>query len=64
MGKKFSIINKKIMTFSDELILLLKARYPLIYVSTQEEDRLEYIIRKSVQNLLILTNLLRHCRMF
>nr|YP_010443542.1 Ycf46 [Gonyostomum semen]UTE94429.1 Ycf46 [Gonyostomum semen] len=40
------------MTFSDELILLLKARYPLIYVSTQEEDRLEYIIRKSVQNLL------------
>jgi len=52
MGKKFSIINKKIMTFSDELILLLKARYPLIYVSTQEEDRLEYIIRKSVQNLL------------
>lgn len=52
MGKKFSIINKKIMTFSDELILLLKARYPLIYISTQEEDRLEYIIRKSVQNLL------------
>jgi len=52
MGKKFSIINKKIMTFSDELILLLKARYPLIYVSTQEEDRLEYIIRKSIQNLL------------
>jgi len=40
------------MTFSDELILLLKARYPLIYISTQEEDRLEYIIRKSVQNLL------------
>jgi len=52
MGKKFSIINKKIMTFSDELILLLKARYPLIYISTQEEDRLEYIIRKSIQNLL------------
>lgn len=40
------------MTFSDELILLLKARYPLIYISTQEEDRLEYIIRKTVQNLL------------
>ena len=40
------------MKFSDELILLLKARYPLIYVSTQEEDRLEYIIRRSVQNLM------------
>jgi len=40
------------MTFSDELILLLKARYPLIYISTQEEDRLEYLIRKSVQTLL------------
>ena len=40
------------MTFSDELILLLKARYPLIYISTHEEDRLEYVIRKSVQSLL------------
>jgi AAA+ superfamily predicted ATPase len=40
------------MTFSDELILLLKARYPLIYISTQEEDRVEYVIRKSVKNLL------------
>ena len=40
------------MKFSDELVLLLKARYPLIYISTQEEDRLEYTIRKSVQNLL------------
>nr|YP_010443827.1 Ycf46 [Vacuolaria virescens]UTE94714.1 Ycf46 [Vacuolaria virescens] len=40
------------MKFSDEFILLLKARYPLIYISTQEEDRLEYIIRKSVQNVL------------
>ena len=40
------------MQFSDELILLLKARYPLIYISTQEEDRVEYIIRKSVQTFL------------
>jgi SpoVK/Ycf46/Vps4 family AAA+-type ATPase len=37
------------MTFSDELILLLKARYSLIYILTQEEDRVEYVIRKSVQ---------------
>lgn len=40
------------MTFSNELILLLKARYPFIYISTLEEDRVEYIIRKSVQSLL------------
>jgi len=40
------------MKFSNELVLLLKARYPIIYISTQEEDRLEYTIRKSVQNLL------------
>jgi SpoVK/Ycf46/Vps4 family AAA+-type ATPase len=40
------------MTFSNELILLLKARYSLLYIVTQEEDRVEYIIRKSVENLL------------
>jgi ATP-dependent 26S proteasome regulatory subunit len=40
------------MKFSDELILLLKARYFLIYILTQEEDRLEYTLRKTIQNLL------------
>jgi ATP-dependent 26S proteasome regulatory subunit len=40
------------MKFSDELILLLKARYSLIYIVTQEEDRLEYTIRRTVQNFL------------
>ena len=35
------------MTFQEELILLLKSRYPILYVSTIEEDRLEYTIRKS-----------------
>lgn len=40
------------MKFSDELVLLLKARYPLIYIVTQEEDRVEYTIRKSVQTVL------------
>jgi SpoVK/Ycf46/Vps4 family AAA+-type ATPase len=40
------------MKFSDELVLLLKARYPIIYIVTQEEDRLEYTIRKSVQTVL------------
>ena len=31
------------MKFTDELTLLLKARYPIIYISTIEEDRVEYI---------------------
>lgn len=33
------------MTFLNEFILLLKARYPIIYISTSEEERLEYIIK-------------------
>lgn len=36
------------MKFNDELKLLLKARYPLIYINTIEEERVEYIIRKSL----------------
>ncbi len=37
------------MKFNDELILLLKARYPIIYINTIEEDRVEYIIRKTIK---------------
>jgi SpoVK/Ycf46/Vps4 family AAA+-type ATPase len=37
------------MTFNDELALFLKARYPIIYINTIEEDRIEYIIRKNVK---------------
>jgi SpoVK/Ycf46/Vps4 family AAA+-type ATPase len=37
------------MKFIDELTLLLKARYPIIYITTIEEDRVEYIIRKSIK---------------
>jgi ATP-dependent 26S proteasome regulatory subunit len=37
------------MVFSKELNLLLKARYPIIYISTFEEDRLEYTIRKAIK---------------
>jgi len=37
------------MKFNDELALFLKARYPIIYINTIEEDRVEYIIRKSVK---------------
>ena len=37
------------MKFTDELTLLLKARYPIIYINTIEEDRVEYIIRKYIK---------------
>ena len=33
------------MNFLNSFILLLKARYPIIYISTYEEERIEYIIR-------------------
>ena len=37
------------MAFYDELNLFLKARYPILYINTIEEDRLEYVIRKSIK---------------
>jgi SpoVK/Ycf46/Vps4 family AAA+-type ATPase len=37
------------MKFNDELTLLLKARYPIIYINTIEEDRVEYVIRKNIK---------------
>ena len=37
------------MKFNDELILLLKARYPIIFIDTIEEDRVEYVIRKQIK---------------
>ena len=37
------------MNFNDELTLFLKARYPIIYITTIEEDRVEYVIRKSIK---------------
>ena len=33
------------MSFLNDLIILLKARYPIIYISTDEEERVEYIIK-------------------
>ena len=38
------------MKFTDELTLLLKARYPVIFINTIEEDRVEYVIRKYIKN--------------
>jgi SpoVK/Ycf46/Vps4 family AAA+-type ATPase len=37
------------MTFDQELLLLLKARYPIIYIKTIEEDRVELLIRRNVK---------------
>ena len=37
------------MKFTTELALFLKARYPIIYINTIEEDRVEYVIRKNVK---------------
>ena len=33
------------MNFLSDFILLLKARYPIIYISTSEEERIEYLIK-------------------
>jgi SpoVK/Ycf46/Vps4 family AAA+-type ATPase len=33
------------MNFLNELVLLLRARYPIIYIATNEEERIEYLIK-------------------
>ncbi len=47
------------MKFSSELALFLKARYPIIYINTIEEDRVEYVIRKNVKTNFIIKTLKR-----
>ena len=37
------------MKFNNELTIFLKARYPIIYINTIEEDRVEYVIRKNIK---------------
>jgi len=37
------------MTFTEEFNLLIKARYPIVYITTVEEDRLEYALRKCIR---------------
>lgn len=39
------------MSFSDEFELLLRARYPLLYLPTQEEERVEAAIAQCAKNL-------------
>ena len=40
------------MLFVDELLLFLKSRYPILYINSIEEERAEYIIRKTIKNAL------------
>lgn len=40
------------MKFTKELALFLRARYPIIYINTIEEERIEYVIRKNVKTTL------------
>lgn len=40
------------MAFIDELNLFLKARYPILYITSIEEERVEYIIRKNIKKTL------------
>jgi hypothetical protein len=35
------------MKFLKDFIVILKARYPIIYISTCEEERLEYVLKYS-----------------
>ena len=37
------------MSFLNDFVLLLKARYPIIYISTYEEERVEYMIRYCIK---------------
>lgn len=37
------------MNFTKEFKLFLKARYPILYISTTEEERLEYTIKSSIK---------------
>ena len=44
------------MSFLKEFLLLLKARYPIIYIVTGEEERMEYLIKHCVKK-----HVLRNC---
>ena len=41
------------MNFLNEFVLLLKARYPIIYIATNEEERIEYLIKYCAKKYLI-----------
>lgn len=40
------------MTFVDELLLFLRSRYPVLHITSIEEERVEYILRKNIKETL------------
>jgi SpoVK/Ycf46/Vps4 family AAA+-type ATPase len=43
------------MNFLNEFVLLLKARYPIIYIATDEEERIEYLIKYCTKKYVVRT---------
>lgn len=43
------------MDFTNEFVLLLKARYPIIYIATNEEERVEFLIKYCTKKYVIRT---------
>ena len=43
-------LHTKTMNFTKEFKLLLKSRYPILYVPTTEEERLEYTIKVAIKD--------------
>ena len=43
------------MDFLNEFVLLLKARYPIIYIATNEEERIEYLIKYCAKKYVVRT---------
>ena len=43
------------MNFLNEFVLLLKARYPIIYIATNEEERIEYLIKYCTKKYVVRT---------
>ena len=43
------------MNFLNEFVLLLKARYPIIYISTNEDERIEYLIKYCAKKYVVRT---------
>ena len=43
------------MNFLNEFVLLLKARYPIVYIVTNEEERIEYLIKYCTKKYVIRT---------
>jgi SpoVK/Ycf46/Vps4 family AAA+-type ATPase len=43
------------MSFLNEFVLLLKARYPIIYIATNEEERIEYLVKYCAKKYVVRT---------